>query len=289
VAGTLNRAQYLAGIGALDGGCQALLSSLQFNPWNFYAYPRTHWNTNQTAGTIEQEFFKGYFGEAAAPALAYYQTIENYQVSNNVNMHYSGYAYGITPGSYPIGLLATMQTNVLAAEALATNWWVQQRVANLAAGFNWIITNSPDNLAGQNLDATNSYPVLNPTTNGPTTIDLTSLQPTQGLITGNNVSWQSGTANWWMASPGELQETFNMVGGTYLVNVTANDNSPTGELPPLQVFFAGANGTAIVSSTNQVVYSFTLSVPSGVSDMVISLPNNTHSSLDLDKITVTRE
>lgn len=80
-----------------------------------------------------------------------------------------------------------------------------------------------------------------------------------------------------------------MVGGTYLVNVTANDTYPSGQWPPLQIYFAGASGTAYVNTTNQAVYSFKLTVPSGVSDMVVSIPNDTHGSFDLDKIQVTRQ
>ena len=102
VAGIVNQAQYLASIGALDGGCQGNLTSIPYNPWNFYAYPRVRWNTNQAASTLETEFFNGYFREAAAPMLAYYQGLENYQVTNGINMHYMGYCYGITPGSVSI-------------------------------------------------------------------------------------------------------------------------------------------------------------------------------------------
>ncbi len=119
VAGLLARSQYLAKDGALDGGSQANLTSLPYNPWNFYAYPRTRWNTNQTAVQIEQEFFNGYFREAGAPMLAYYQAMENYQFSNNVNLHYLGYCYNITPGSFPIGILATMQTESAGRRATA--------------------------------------------------------------------------------------------------------------------------------------------------------------------------
>ena len=106
IAGLVDRAQYLGSIGALDGGCQANLLSLQYNPWNFYAYPRIRWNTNQTAGQLESEFFNGYFREAASPMLAYYQGLENYQVNNGINMHYAGCAYGIMPSSFPLNVLA---------------------------------------------------------------------------------------------------------------------------------------------------------------------------------------
>jgi len=175
VAGLVDKARFLAKVGALDGGTQASLTSLPYNPWNFYAYPRCRWNTNLSASQLEQEFFSGYFQEASAPMLAYYQAMENYQVSNGVSMYYTGYCYNITPGSFPINILAQMQTNLAAAQSLATNWFVQQRVANVAAGFGWIITNTPDNLIGVNLSSSiSNYPKLDPEP-GPVSLDLSAM------------------------------------------------------------------------------------------------------------------
>jgi hypothetical protein len=289
VAGTLARSQYLASDGALDGGSQANISSLPYNPWNFYAYPRTRWNTNQTAGQIEQEFFNGYFREAAAPMLAYYQAMENYQVSNNVDLHYLGYCYNITPGSFPIGILASMQTNLLAAEQLATNWWVARRVTKIAAGFSWIITNSPDNLAGVDLSDTSQYTVLNPATNSPVTINLSTLTPTANMIIGNNAGWQSSGGDWWMSSPAQLQQTYNIGAGTYLVSVTANGTAVSGIWPIMNVYLGPAMGSATVNTTAPSVYNFTLTVPSVVADLVITFPNSNLGTLYIDKIQITRE
>jgi len=289
VAGTLARSQYLATDGALDGGSQANLSSLPYNPWNFYAYPRTRWNTNQIAGQIEQEFFNGYFREAATPMLAYYQAMENYQFSNNVDLHYLGYCYNITPGSFPIGVLATMQTNLLAAEQLATNWWVARRVASIAAGFSWIITNSPDNLAGVDLTDLSKYAVLNPPVNSPVTIDLTGLTPTAHMIFGNNVSWQNSGGDWWLSSPAQLQESFNFGAGTYQVSVTANGVAASGIWPIMNIYFGPSMGSATVNSITPSVYNFTFTVPAGVGDLVITFPNSNLGALYIDKIQITRE
>jgi len=289
VAGTLARSQYLALDGAIDGGCQGNLGSLPYNPWNFYAYPRTRWNTNQIAGQIEEEFFNGYFREAATPMLAYYQAMENYQFSNNVDLHYRGYCYDITPGSFPIGILASMQTNLLAAEQLATNWWVARRVANIAAGFGWVITNSPDNLIGLNLSDTSQYALLNPPTNNPLTINISAMTPTPNPLLGNNVAWQSAGGDWWMLAPAQLQQTYNIPAGSYLVSVTANATANSGNWPKMNVYLGPAMGSATVDTTTASVYSFNLTVPAGVADLVIGYSDINNGTLYLDKIQITRE
>jgi hypothetical protein len=94
VSGLVGTAQSLIGIGVAEwrqpgssGGANATLGHgpYKYNPWDFYAYPRIRWNTNYTAAGLESEFFTGYYKEAAAPMLAYYQAMENYQYSNNVD------------------------------------------------------------------------------------------------------------------------------------------------------------------------------------------------------------
>lgn len=272
VAGTVSRAQYAASSGAADGGCQANLGSLPSNPWNFYAYPRARWNTNQTAAQIEQEFFTGYFLEAAAPMLAYYQALESYQVTSGVNMHYAGYAYGITPNSFPILVLAAMQTNLSQAAQQATNWYVQQRVANAAAGFGWVITNSPDNLVGVNLTNTSPYPVLDPEP-GPVSINLTNMIAPPNSVLGNNAYWQGFVpgGDWWFGAVGMIRQLYFMTAGTYLVNVVASGvPSGTGTWPTMNLYFGPAWNQVAVTSTNSATYTFTNTIPAGIFDVVVA-------------------
>jgi len=285
VAGTVDRAQYLASVGALDGGCQGNLTSLPYNPWNFYAYPRIRWNTNQTAAQLEQEFFTGYFGEAAAPMLAYYQTMENYQFTNNVNMYYLGYCYGITPGSFPIGILAEMETNLLAAEELATNWWVVSRVQDMADGFDWLVTNSPDGLKlGQDFSDTSSYPVLNPTTNG-TAINLQALVKPSTPFTGNGAYLQNNGL-WFMGAAAWIEQSFNITAGTYRLDVVANGVASSVGWGTMSVYLGPASGSAIVNSINNATYSFTFTVPAGVYDLAFRSYN--WGSYVIDGVQITR-
>jgi len=287
VAGTVDRAQYLASIGALDGGTQGNLTSLPYNPWNFYAYPRIRWNTNQTAAQLENEFFTGYFREAAAPMLAYYQTMENYQVTNNINMYYYGYCYNITPGSFPIGILAEMETNLLEAEELATNWWVVSRVNDIADGFDWVVTNSLDGLKlGEDFANTNGYPVLNPSTNG-TAINLHGFAAPAVPILGNCAYVQTD-GTWFMGAPALFQETFYITAGTYRLDVIASGTSSGGIWPTMKVFLGPASGAATVNVVSGSTYSFNLTVPAGVSDLVFVDPNYTPGSFVVSSITITR-
>jgi hypothetical protein len=182
-----------------------------------------------------------------------------------------------------------MQTNLMAAEHLATNWWVVKRVANIAAGFGWVITNSPDSLIGVNLNDTSGYPVLNPSANSTVTVNLSAMTSTPNTIVGNNSGWQSSGGDWWMLAPAEVQQKYNISAGTYLVSVTANATAASGVWPTMSVYLGPAMGSATVNSTSQSVYSFTFTVPAGVGDLIINLPNAHKGTLYVDNIQITRE
>ncbi|MBF0593353.1 MAG: DUF4838 domain-containing protein [Candidatus Omnitrophica bacterium] len=159
VAAIVDHAAYLGNMGALEGmGSQATASSFPYNPWNFYAYPRVHQNLQLTANQIEQEFFTSYFKEAAAPMLAYYQAMENWQVKNDVNMLFTGYGYDVMPASFPVGFLNVMKASLQQAQGAAKSWIVQKRVADIVSGFNWVITRR--GLDGVDLGNRSLYPVL---------------------------------------------------------------------------------------------------------------------------------
>jgi len=134
-----DNARYLASIGAIRGGVQADEKAIQFNPWDFYAWPRVRWNTNQTASQILNDFFTSYYREAAAPMLAYYKAMEDYQYSNNVDLHFHGYSFNLMPGSFPLTILNRMQNSLQAAQAVATNWYVKSRIADATNAMGWVL------------------------------------------------------------------------------------------------------------------------------------------------------
>jgi len=279
VAATVDRARYLADLGALDGGCQAELQCLPYNPWNFYAYPRIRWNTNQTAAQIEQEFFTGYFREAAAPMLAYYQALENYQLSNQANMYYRGYCYGITPGAFPVTVLAQMQTHLSSATRLATNWWVASRVVTIAEGFEWVVRNS--GLSSTNLGDLSSFPIF---ASGQPALNLAQFrvvtnayQPRSGAEYGTAGSyWFPGsTGGWAWFSAGMIKRTFNFTAdATYRVAIHAKGIPAGGIAPILSVYLGPNSATWTVSSTNYSSYTNTITLPAGIWDVVLSFQNS---------------
>jgi hypothetical protein len=285
VSATVDRANYLASIGALNGGCQATPESLPYNPWNFYAYPRIRWSTNQTAAQLEQEFFAGFYGEAAAPMLTYYQTMENYHVTNNVDLHPSyfpaAFDYALTPGSFPLDVLAAMKTNLTTAERLATNWWVANRVAHAREGYNWVVSTS--GLTGTNLSDTSVYAQINPT-NGPYTVNLAQMSATPpnkpwgnyaGFAPLTYATHPPSTNVWFFGAQGEVQMPLNFVqSGTYNVSVVAKSIQFQGVGPIMNVFLGPANGSVSVSSLTNTTFSFLLPVTAGVRNLVITYNNS---------------
>jgi hypothetical protein len=271
VAATVDRANYLAAVGALNGGCQATTTSFPYNPWNFYAYPRIRWNTNQTAAQLEQEFFDGFYGEAAAPMLAYYQAMENYHVRNNVDLHYMGYCYSVTPGSFPLDVLAAMGANLNTAERLATNWWIADRVAHSREGYNWVV--SALGLTGTNLTDASVYPQLT-LSNGTHTVNLAQMKAVPANKPfGNYVSLQ-GTNQWFFGAQGEIQMPLEFVqSGTYNVSIVARSIPSQGVWPVMNVFLGPSNGSVRVNSLTNSTYSFALPVASGFRNLVITYNN----------------
>jgi hypothetical protein len=272
VTASVDRAQYLASIGALDGGCQATTESLPYNPWNFYAYPRIRWNTNQTGDQLLHEFFPAYFAEAAAPMLAYYKVLQDHVVTNNANMYYRGYCYNVMPGTFPLHVLAAMQTNLQAAELQATNWLTIQRVAKMREGFNWVIGTS--GLTGVNLSDVSPYQVIK-AANGPVALNLAQMNaPTISGPAGKNWAQLTGT-NWTFTAAGEIRMPLNFTqGGTYQVVVTARGVTSDSEWPVMNVYLGASEASSAVNTSGFTDYTFSLTIPAAVWDLTITFKND---------------
>lgn len=155
VAGIVSRAQWLQRLGALDGGTQATLEGLPYNPWNYYAYPRLLWDATLTREQVLDEFFPACFGAAAAPVRAYYETLESYQVEAKINLS-RGYGYALVPGAYPVAVLAPMQRHLAAAEQRAADWALRRRLAPLREALDGLLGQL--GLAGKDLDLPQAFP-----------------------------------------------------------------------------------------------------------------------------------
>jgi len=268
VTATVERANYLYRLGALDGGCQATPESFPYNPWNFYAYSRIRWNVSQPAPQLLREFFTGYFQEASAPMLAYYQALEDHLLAHDVSLHFQGYCYGITPGSFPISVLAVMKKDLEAAEQRAKSWVVKERVARMREGFDWVIAES--GLKGVELTDLSGYPKIGAGTNN---IELKKMGKPGGNVSGNFTGLNKN-GEWCFWSQGHIAQQLNFTqGGNYTVTVAAR-SVPYENISPIMNVFIGANGSQLtVDATEWHEYSFTTTVPAGVWNMVISYSN----------------
>ena len=164
-----------------------------------------------------------------------------------------------------------MQADLQTAAQLATNWWVIDRVADMQAGFNWVITNA--GLAGVNLADLTPYPVIGSTTN-PYTVNLTNMVPFMpSYLNANYVYFQSGPpAAWSFDSTARLQETFNAAAaGTYNVAISARGIAESNIWADMTVYFGPNGGQSVtVNTSSDSIYNFTFTVPAGALDLTIT-------------------
>jgi hypothetical protein len=279
VKALVDRSRYLASIGAQNGGTQALLGapqavdSLKYNPWDFYAYPRARWNTNQTSEQILNDFFTGYYREAAAPMLAYYKAMENNQYSNNVNMHFLGYCYWIMPGAFPLPVLKEMNTQLAQAQAVATNWYVIQRLNEAKASFDWLLVQcGVTNLA--TLADYSSFPAV-PASG---TYTVTPTKFSNFNIPHNyyyDAVWnEGGNQSWNFDGPAIIKQTLNFTkAGQYRVSVSARCSYTDGTKYPTLRVFLGPNASSVdtINSGTTVTKTYYLNVPTAAAyDLVLA-------------------
>jgi hypothetical protein len=281
VNGIAGAARYLAAIDALDGGTQGSHQSIPYNPWNFYAYPKIRENASLTTAQILDDFFTGYFQEAGSAMLAYYTALENYQVQNNVVLHSPrDFYYLITPGSFPVGVLAQMEPRLAAAEAAtqtAQHWVVKERVAKIRESFNYILAQR--GLTGVNLNDTSRYQAVG-LDRSPVALDLARFTtPDQGRW-GNYAEYNpsDNPGGWKFWAQGVItQMLYFTQGGTYQVKIRAWGVPTDDGIWPIMQVYAGPMliGSVEVASGTADDYFFTVNIPAGfgVQDLWISYQN----------------
>lgn len=278
VTGLVDRAKFLAGIDALDGGTQASPESYPFNPWNFYAYPRIRLDKDKTAEQILNEFFHGYFKESAGAMLKYYKIIEQYQIDNDIDMRFLGacVCYGIAPGAFPNTLLAEMEGYLRQAEKQAESWVVKNRVAKIKEGFDWIIAKRQ--LQGVALTETAGYPVVGRL---PLTLDLSKGIHTD-LGVGGNFTERiilNKAPCWVFWAHGTLYQPLNFTeAGRYSVKIRAGSVAAGGIWPIMEIYVGPRRiGRAEVISPKGEYkdYMFNVDIPAGfgVQDFLVSYRN----------------
>lgn len=268
VHGMVDTAKYLFGIGAQNGGTQATEAAIQYNPWDFFAWPRIRWNTNLTSDQILDDFFTGYYREASVPMRAYYKAMEDYQYSNSVDMHFHGYCYNLMPGAFPVGVLNAMRTNLAAAQTLATNWYIINRINDATNSFGWTMNRlglTEDSLT--NLSRYASVP-----TTGVYSCNLSNFK--QYTLFGapyySPVWNEDGNRAWNFDGAAIIYQTLNFTsGGTYRVKVTNWCKWSNGSNYPTLRVILGPSASATAGSALTVNWgaqqdsTFDLTVPSG--------------------------
>ena len=257
-----DRARFLRSVGALNGGSQAFLQSLPYNPWNFYAYPRVMWNVDRSADTILREFFEGYFREAAPPMLNYYRAIEKHLIANDISLWYRGYCYNVTPGSFPIALMQAMRQHLNEAKRRARSWVIRQRVAAVAEGLPWVL--KQQGLIGKDLDNPDAFAACGPG-RPPVTLDASRLR----IHTAGNKTEKG----WFLFGHGCLGDFVRFVqAGRYRVTVTAGIGYVDKEKRSREfVVCVGAQrfGPFPVQTIEMTAQSFTVSVPARVEGIIV--------------------
>ena len=121
VTAIVDREQYLARLGMLNGLTQSDRASTVHNPWNFYACQRMMWDVALTAEKILGEFFTAYYQEAKAPMLAYYKALESHLIENGVSLEDFGYDLGPNPAMFTPELIAALRAELGKAKAAAAH------------------------------------------------------------------------------------------------------------------------------------------------------------------------
>jgi hypothetical protein len=137
VRGIVSRAQFLHGLGALNGGSQASHAEMRYCPWNYYAYARMLWNVELTEEQVLEHFFTAYFQEAAGPMRGYYRMLEDHVVGNDISLQ--GASYGCWPaeGCLTPELAREMLARLDEADRLARYWVVKRRLRTMREGLLW--------------------------------------------------------------------------------------------------------------------------------------------------------
>lgn len=110
------------------------------NPWAYYAYSRLAWNPEEPTAQILQDFFSGYFREAAKPMLAYYTALENHIRAGDLLYGQHAYFLKADQAIFTPEILGTMLKHLRQAEgAAARDYVTKRRVAGIRDGFNVVL------------------------------------------------------------------------------------------------------------------------------------------------------
>jgi hypothetical protein len=141
VGALADRARFLHGIGALDGGTQATLENLPRSPWNAYVYARLMWDVTRDEQAELRAFTDGFYQEASESMYRYITAMDRYHVTNDISLRVRGYASGVPQRAFPYALLRELYGYIEQARtaAAAAHWTVRTRVDEAAQGFHALL------------------------------------------------------------------------------------------------------------------------------------------------------
>ncbi len=261
VSSLADRAEFFHAHNMLSGGTQADLDTLPYNPWNYYAYPRFHWNVNLDPQVVLQDFFTGYFREAAAPMLSYYTTVERFIIANNVSLQGRGYDYGLRVGAFPINVLRKMNQYLLSAESQATYWVTRRRIQKIREGFQWILDQRDLSLA--DLTSTTLFPKVTPTQD--VTLDLRDVRI--------QTAGQRLSDAWYMFSWAQVGDYVHVTQpGRYRVTFRAGMGDPDPVPRNREMMFrigALEYGPFKIDHVSVDTYTLTVDIPAGIMEISV--------------------
>jgi hypothetical protein len=144
VSALVDRYAWLAKHGFCYLGSQTAQSDPE-NPWNGYAFARVLYNPAVETADVIDEFFAGYYKEAAEPMKRYYTTFENHLLQHEIGLqgYIVTFSYEPAPEAYPPELVAALKQSLADAGKAAKHWFVKERVARARACLNWALSRIP--------------------------------------------------------------------------------------------------------------------------------------------------
>ncbi len=100
-------------------------------PWGFYAFAVSTWRPDLAPETVQEDFFKGYYGEAWEPMLEWYEEMEKAALEKNIDTE------APDPRLFEGGRIEKLRSLIAEAGKLAKRWFVKERISTAADDTEW--------------------------------------------------------------------------------------------------------------------------------------------------------
>ncbi|MDP6113695.1 MAG: DUF4838 domain-containing protein [Planctomycetota bacterium] len=124
-------------LGMTSVGTQAMGDICRSSPWSVYAWARTAWKPGEPTADVLDDFFEGFYLDAARPMLKFYRTLEDHIIKNDIAITGPVGTYRPTPEAFPAEIVERMRAHLRKANKRANTWYVKQRIAYAAKCLDW--------------------------------------------------------------------------------------------------------------------------------------------------------